>query len=327
MAQPSIRLAHLAATLPLLASAGAFAQAAAPVDPLRHIAPHERRAYVEQLVARQRAARLQAGAAAADITPPVLTAFNAATKLALDKADAKFKVAVKATDDMSGVMRMYFYASGPSGQSISFEAIPGYPAKSVNVAAGPAWYQMNRFLEPGTWVIAYGYGYDVADNWASFDGATLAALGNTTFTVVNNGGYDRTVPVLTGGKIITSAVSLSKHQPGTTQHRYAGASLSGTDAGNGALSGIQSGNAYFCQLADTSQCIYLYGEVTATGQASANFTVGTQIQDGNVAGDYELRHVYLYDRAGNTTYLTSDKFGGSTDFSTMFPTTVITLTP
>ena len=40
-----------------------------------------------------------------------------------------------------------------------------------------------------------------------------------------------------------------------------------------------------------------------------------------------LRHVYLYDRAGNTTYLTSDKFGGSTDFSTMFPTTVITLTP
>ncbi len=156
MVPAPFRVTSFAASLPLLAFGGAFAQSAAPVDPLEHIAPHERRAHIEQIIARQRAARVQSIDAAADTTPPVLTGLESAGTLDLSKADAKCKVTVKATDDLSGVRYLYFYAYGPSGQQIVAYGNPGYPAKSVSVLAG--FSNGNRFIEPGTWSFNYAYG-------------------------------------------------------------------------------------------------------------------------------------------------------------------------
>lgn len=328
MSHLSIRFAALASNLSWLAVGGALAQVAAPADPLEQIAPHERRAYIEQLTARQRAARMQSAEVAADATPPALLAFESATSLNVSKADARFKVAVKATDNSSGVRSLYFSATGPSGQQVYAEAHPGYPTKSVNVLGG--FNPINRFLEPGTWTFDYAYGYDVANNYFFVDEAELAAFGNRTFTVVNNGGYDRTAPLLTSGRVITIAVSLASHQPGTTQDRFAGMSLNATDAGNGEVSGVYRAYASFCMLTDASKCIYLSGNINASGQASAPFTAGTQVSAarGNVPGAYELNYVYVYDWAGNYTYLKSNKFGGPVDFSTLFPMgTVIRLDP
>jgi hypothetical protein len=328
MGNQSLRFAALATSLSWFAATGTLAQSAAPADPLEHIAPHERRAHVEELVKRQRAAAAQAGAAVADTTPPVLTAFESAAALNVGKADAKFKVAVKATDDMSGVRYLYFYASGPSGQQIYAYAYPGYPSKSVSMLAG--FNPVSRFLQPGTWNFTYAYGYDVANNFFYVDEAGLAALGNRTFTVVNNTGYDGTAPVLTGGKVLTSAVSLTSPQPGSTQDRYIGVSLSATDTGNGAVSGFYRGYAYFCKVSDTSKCIALTGNSYATGQPATTLTVGAQVSAarGSVAGEYELYYVSLYDWAGNYTYLLSNKFGGPVDFSAYFPNgTKITLNP
>ena len=47
----------------------------------------------------------------------------------------------------------------------------------------------------------------------------------------------------------------------------------------------------------------------------------------NPARNYELKTVYVYDHAGNSEYYTSTLFGGTTDFSTMFPSTLIKLRP
>lgn len=323
----SFRIAPLAGILTLLASSGALAESAVRVDPLKHIAPHERRAYVKQLVERQRAVRTNADAAT-DTTPPVLTAFNAGTKLDLDRADAKFKVVAKATDDMSGVQHMYFYATGPSGQWIYAASDFDYPARSVSTLAG--FGEINRFLEPGIWAFTSGAVVDVAGNWQDIDEAGLSALGNRTFTVVNNGGFDSTAPVLTGGKVITAAVSLASHQPGTMQDRFAGVSLSATDAGNGAISGIYRGYATFCQLADTNKCFDLWGGITATGQSTATFTIGRAVAAGrgNEPGEYDLHSIQLDDWAGNSSHLQSNKFGGPVDFSTLFPLGAkITLNP
>jgi hypothetical protein len=133
----------------------------------------------------------------ADVTGPVLTAFNAPTALNVGKAAAPFKVAVKATDDLSGVQYLYFYANAPGGQYFTLYAYANFPATVVSLSAGHS--NLNRLLEPGAWKIKYGYGYDVAGNYSYFDEAALDALGNTSFTVVNNLGYDVVKPVLTGG--------------------------------------------------------------------------------------------------------------------------------
>lgn len=317
----------IAATLlGLLALADAGAQVQPPADPLEAIAPHERRDHVQRLVARQQAASPQAEAS--DTVGPVLTAFDSGAKLDLGKAASPFSMTVKATDDLSGVQALYFYATGPSGQIAYAYAAQGYPAKSVTVLGGLS--SMNKMLEPGVWKFTYGYGIDVAGNFSYFDEATLDALGNTSFTVVNKSGYDLTSPTLSSGKLITSSVSLASHQAGTTnQDRYVGAWLTATDAGNSALAGVRQGYADFCQLADPAKCIHLQGYVYATGKASVSLAVGTQVSAarGNAVGDYELHSVYLYDYAGNYTRLQSTKFGGAADFVSLFPATVIKLNP
>ncbi|MBK6864764.1 MAG: hypothetical protein IPG91_15065 [Ideonella sp.] len=325
MASLPTRLAQLAAGLPLLACAAAFAQSGAPADPLEHIAPHERMAYLQQLIARQQAARVHAEAAA-DTTGPVLTAFSAGTTLNISKAEAPFKIKVKATDDKSGVAGTYFYATGPSGQSINAYAYAGYPAKSVSVTGG--FNSPNRMLEPGAWKFKYGYGYDLAGNYSLFDEATLDALGNTTFTVVNSSGYDLVKPLLVSGEVLTPTVSLAAIVPGTTDmHRYVGAKVTASDAGNTALAGVRSVDLNFCKVANPGKCIYLYGNVYANGQASVTLTTGHQLSADSVTGTFELAYATIYDHANNYTQLTGSKFGGITDFGLIFPTTSIKIEP
>ncbi len=195
----------------------------------------------------------------------------------------------------------------------------GFPALSVGLNLGVGAF--NRMMEPGAWKFNYGYGYDGAGNYTLYDQATLEALGNTTFTVVNNGGYDLVKPLLTGGKIVTPTVSLSSFLPGTTNRPpYASVKVNLSDAGNTALAGVKSVTLYFCKLAAPNPCFYPTGSSNATGQATAALNVGTEVTAAAVAtGTYELKTVYIYDHAGNYSYLNGTLFGGTTDFSTLFP--------
>jgi hypothetical protein len=321
---------YLSVLAGLVFSSAVLAQSARLEEMLSRLAPPEREAYVEQLVARQQAERLQTirSDATADVTPPVLTMFNANPTLNVSKAAAPFKIVFKATDDLSGVLSITANALGPSGQSVAVNLRPGYPAKNVGGKGG--FSPLNRLLEPGTWKFSQAYGYDVAGNFFSVSSGALAALGNTTFTVVNNSGYDLVKPSLTGGQLQTPSVSISSHVPGTTDtDRYVGVKLNLTDAGNTAVAGVASAYAKLCQVGDPNKCLSLSGLTSATGQPSVTLSATAQVSAarGNVPGDYELQSVYVYDQAGNYASYLGTKFGGTTDFGAMFPATKIMLSP
>lgn len=319
----SALLGALFATLP---AAAADAQDHARI--IENLPPPERQAYVQRLVALQQARASES--LAVDVTGPVLTAFNSPTSLNLGKSATPFKVAVKATDELSGVTGAYFYAYGPSGQSLYVSANVGFPLTSFNTPAGVS-SSVSRLLEPGTWTFTYGYVYDAAGNYSYVDQAALEALGSATFTVVNNGGYDIVKPTLVDGKILTPTVSLSSILPGTTaEPPYVQIKVNAADTGNSALSGVRQVQLYFCKVAKPDVCIYPYGRTQATGQAAMSLYVGQQVSaaKGNLTGTYELKTIYIYDQAQNYTYLLGTLFGGTTDFSTMFPSgTKIKLTP
>ena len=313
----------------VLACGIAVAQPPPNDDVLSHLAPPDRPAYVQRLVARQQAALISA-APATDVTGPVVTAFKSASMLKLSKAAAPFNVQVTVTDDLSGVKYCYFYAYGPSGQSINAYVSPGFPTTSFSGKGGLS--SISRLLEPGPWKFTYGYCYDAADNYAYIYEADLDALGNTTFTVVNDSGYDLAKPKLKGGKIHAQSekVSLSEHPKGTTdKDPYVGVQLDVKDLGSTVTSGVKQAYAYFCKIADPSKCIYLYGYLYATGVVKATISATAQVSvaRGNTPGEYELKTVYVYDHAGNAEYYTSTLFSDTTDFSTMFPSTMIKLKP
>lgn len=294
---------------------------------IESLAPHDRGAYVQRLVA-QRQGQVGQGLGA-DAAGPVLTAFNAPTTLNVSKGAAPFKVTVKATDDLSGVRVINFYAYGPSGQNIFLSAPAGFPLTKFSSPAGIS--NVNRMLEPGSWNITYGYAYDAAGNFAYFDQTSLQALGNATFTVVNSSGYDIVKPTLTDGKILTPSVSLSSFVPGTTGAApFAQIKVSAADTGSTTVSGVSSVYLSLCKVADANVCINARGDTYATAQATMALYVGAQVSasNGNVTGTYEVAEAYVYDHAGNYSQYKSTKFGGSTDFSTFFPTgTSIKLKP
>ena len=304
----------LAAGLP----AGAADTADAHQKAIERLAPAQRPAYLQHLVAQQQARSAQS--LGPDVTGPVLTAFNVPTTLNLAKSAAPFKVALKATDDLSGVLRVYFFAEGPSGQTLTLYASSGFPLASFALPAGIS--SLSRLIEPGTWNVTYGYGYDAAGNVSYFDQPALQALGNTSFAVVNNGGYDKLNPTLVDGKILTPTVSLSAFAPGTSSEPpYVQVKVNATDPGDTAVAGLKQVVLYFCKVAKPDVCIYPSASTYATAQGTMSFFAGTQVSaaNGTVTGTYELAYVNIYDHADNATALVGTKFGGPTNFSTLFP--------
>lgn len=296
----------------------AFAQNALSVDPLRHIAPHDRPAYVKQLIARQAAQRSAGPDAAVDVTPPVITGFNSGTMMNLTKPAAPFKVTIKATDDLSGITFCTFHAWGPHDQRMEISAQTGVPLVNFNIVGGHAGY-VNRLFEPGTWKFKFGYCYDAANNYGDIDEAGLDALGNAAFTVISSG-YDLQKPALTGGKVLTGAVSLSSFAPGTTNEPYVGVRLDLADTGETVIAGASDVYANFCLVGNPYECLYLTGKMSAPGMSTAGVVAGTPVSAswGNMPGEYALRSIDVYDYAGNYNHYESTLFGGTTDFAPLF---------
>ncbi len=318
----------LAAVLGALLQGAAFAEVPLSDEALSTMAPQDRQTYLAKLIARQRANPGPMQGDNPDSVAPVLTAFNAGTKLNLGKAASPFAIAIKATDDSSGLRNLNFFATGPSGQVISGAIDPAFP--STSFAGYGGFGAVSQFLQPGVWKFTSANGRDWANNSFSVDEAGLAALGNTTFTVVNAGGYDLVQPSLTSGKLITGTVSLSAVAKGTSsEDPFVGVRLTTADTGTGAVAGVKSVAALFCQLVDPSKCFLLSGATTATGLAALTLNAKAQVSvaRGNVTGDYTLNSVTVQDHAGNLVTLTSTLFGGATDFSAIFPGALIKLTP
>lgn len=270
-------------------------------------------------------------AAALDLTPPVLTAFDAGTVLNVAKATPPFSVRVKASDDLSGVRTILFWATGPSGQRIPALVELAYPAKNHDGQVGWGGLFAGRLLQPGTWTIDEARVEDLAGNHAEYDHAALAALGNATFTVVNKGKHDAAAPGIGigSGQVLTPLVSLSGLAKGTAnQAPFVGIKVLASDLGSTALAGLAGAEAAFC-IAGNNPCIELRATPLGGAQASATLYLGAQVASalGHLPGTYELCELGVWDQAGNATVLDSVACGGSTDFSLYFPSTTITLAP
>lgn len=323
-------LLGLAITMAAFGPGPAFAERKLQPEELMRLPPAQQKAYVQAQIAKQQQRAAQPGPSLAlDTTPPVLTAFNAGTLLNLASPQPTFNVAIKGADDLSGIIYAGFQAKSPSGNYISGSLNLGYPSRALNGKAGlRESYFASRLLEPGTWTIDYAYVQDLAGNYSNYDAAQLAALGNTVFTVASKA-YDLTPPVLVSGRVLTPSVSLSSFARGTSDvPPFIGVSVKATDEGNTGRAGVDYAFVEFC-LADGSHCIYAYGETEVGGLAAATLSLGRPVSPAydDVPGDYFIDYAYVVDKAGNYQVLYGPRYGGTTDFSTLFPTTKITLTP
>lgn len=267
--------------------------------------------------------------AVADITPPTLTQFDAGTTWSMNRGAAPLSVLVKGTDDLSGLSDILIESVGPSGQSLYSYGAFDYPALSVSRRVPMDSFFAGRLLEPGVWTIVRARLVDLAGHPRKVEGAALAALGNTSFTVVNPGSFDNVAPTLVSAQLLTSAVSLSGTAKGTTMAPFVGLKLGAADTGATAVAGVATVHAAFC-LADESRCIDIL-QTTPLGGAptSATVTIGRQVSAafGDAPGTYLLYEVILIDHAGNARSLLSTAFGGTTDFGALMGKTTITVTP
>lgn len=319
-----IILASLLATLGTSLAVPANAEPA-NMDALRHMTASQARAWAEQQIARQNATRAERSAAKADVVAPVLTAIEAPAPVDALAPKSSF-IAIKATDDLSGVRWGYAYATGPSGQSVV--AFLGMSLPSKKYSGGMSMSQLTPFSEPGAYVVTDVYLWDLADNMAHFDEAALAALGGTTsFVVKNEHGYDTKGPILRSGKVLTPQLSLSHMTPGTTKGPYAALQVNAADIGDTAVAGVSAARAEFC-IIDYSACFSVDANDMRSG-ANSSLRLGGEVNvsNGQLPGEYHLRTLQINDYGDNSLFLMATEFGGGTDFSAYFPSTKITLTP
>lgn len=260
-----------------------------------------------------------------DVSAPALTAFESDAAVDVTRTINPLVVRFKATDDLSGVRFGGAKAYGPSGQMVEANFSRSVPSKTASGVMQS--YHVSAFMEPGVYVFKSAYVGDANYNYANYDEAALARLGRNTFTVKNDKGYDVVAPSLVSGKVKTPTISVSSHHPGTNAGPYAQVSLQTSDSGNTAVAGVRDASATFC-TAGQAYCfsVYSYDDL-APQDAAARLTLGHQLQSQQAPGSYVLYQVSVGDFAGNRQTLTSEVFGGTTDFSLFFPSTTITLTP
>lgn len=318
----SIKRSALAAMS--VAAIAAQTQAALPTaDQLNLMSPPKRVEAIKALAAQQAASRVT-NTGRLDSRPPTVTGFSAGTQVDVSKSTAQLTMSLVASDDLSGLDSIMVGAMSPSGQRIY--AYSNGHAGVLQVKAKLA-LSLSPFAEPGLWQIVSVNVSDINGNWTYLDQAALKSLGNAEFQVVSVAA-DLVAPTLTGGKILTPEVSISKPAKGTeNQPSYARVLLNISDTGTDAVSGPSFSSPSFC-LRDKSTCIY-FGSYGQPVYGVKNFAevLGNPYLSDVPPGEYVLESVGLSDWAGNYRLYTSTEFGGETDFGQLFPSTVLTIKP
>jgi len=263
-----------------------------------------------------------------DTTPPRLTAFSMPARIDVAAAGADARFTWSGTDDKgSGVSDSYGWVIGPSGQIMYFWIGNGVAANKVT--SGRAALTATPWSEPGTWRLGDIVLRDAAGNQAVIAAATVAAFGGSTqFTLANRKGGDALPPTLLSATVRTPVFSLAALQKGTTAlPAQFVVDLHVKDDGN-QVSGARIASVQFC-TADLARCWSATTvENIASGAADLALSAWQRpAQLGVPAGTYVLREVDIEDHAGNTGRYLSTAFGGTTDFTPIFDTTTVTITP
>ncbi len=275
-----------------------------------------------------RPAALQARVVRGDIdtVPPVLTSFNVGKTVDVSSLLQPLDLAYAVTDDFSGFRGGYVQFEGPQGQfawAWFGDAVDRRSERGRGVEATLTPFSMN-----GDWHVTTVQLMDAAYNYSFYSEQDLIDRGaNTHFTVINTVGVDQIAPTLVSGITRTRAVSMSRNEPGTTGPSPAVVELRVRDTGDTVASGVQFAQATYC-LDDNSSCFSAYGNTLPRGFVAGPVMLNAfPSQQVSVVGNYALHDVTLYDRANNVTHLVSTAFGGTTDFSQYFDSTIIKLTP
>jgi hypothetical protein len=336
MKRPSLRAFVATLAIALTGAGATLAFGAPPVDlpqlpaDLQRI-EQARAAFEARVPGALTVARFGTAAAAGtavDTLAPVLTAFRVPPSVDVTAAGSDARVVFSATDDNSGVASGYGWVSGPNNALLWLWIGNGIASRAVNGGAGHL--TTSPWAVPGTWYVNGVVLRDMNGNSMSWNRSDLAAMGAVTqFTVVNPKGGDGVPPTLVGGWVRTPTYSLASIQPGTadTPAQFI-VSVKVHDAGNGQVSGIRIANLVFC-TADMSSCLNTTSNDTLVSGIADGSLLTWQLpaQAGVGPGTYRLREVDLYDYANNRTSLISTAFGGTTDFTPLFNTTTVTITP
>lgn len=166
------------------------------------------------------------------------------------------------------------------------------------------------FTQPGTWTLTSAVIADTAGDFTKYDEAQLADIFlNPSLTMVNPGPVDATPPVVTKGKVLTPAVSLSSPAPQFL------ASLTASDD----LSGVQYG---FVIIQAPGASYGQTQQVTAPlAFKSGTIEVAAPLFAGSAPGIYGITGFQVCDVALNC-FLTQS----SADVQKLFGTTTFTVT-
>lgn len=259
-----------------------------------------------------------------DITPPVLLSFKPEAVADATLPSGGFSIDLKASDDLSGIQWIHATAVGPDGTQMAFSGWEYSAGKTLSrsLHLDGLW----TYQRPGTYTFVSARLLDAASNAVDYDQAALAALGATSFTVKNKGGFDATPPRLVSGKVLTPTLSASAVHPGTEQAAKAGVEIVAVDAGNTAISGVGYVSLDFCVISGEA-CFSLFSRGLEFKPVPDPVKLRLGASVSVPPGDYRLRTVGINDQANNSLVLTSTEFGGTTDFSAYFPSVVITVTP
>ena len=296
---------------------------AGPADPVRALPTKQRLAQVQALVAQQAGAR-RTVTTEIDTTPPHLTSFSVAASVDASVSTHQLQVEMTLVDELSGVDWAQLHAISPSGQEIWSDVPHVTGAKRREARTG---LHFLPFAEAGTWQVTEVIGRDVAGNFFFYNQTQLAALGPNTFQVVNPKS-DLVAPTLSGGKVLTSSVSLSQPAKGTlAEWPLLRLQLRVADTGSPGRSGANLANVFMC-LPDGSSCFSLVSDPsTLFGLDRDTLIAHARLTPDTLPGVYVVRAVDLFDHAGNARVYLSTAFGGSTDFDALLSPSTIDVTP
>ena len=211
-----------------------------------------------------------------DTTPPVLNSLSISAREATP--GSTIYLSAEASDDLSGVDRVYLYYRKPSGSSqiIYFSLSQITQRYEGNI-------KLNEYSESGIWILSSIYIDDKKGNTASYSSYSPPnGIDLSTYSIQVIGSEDITPPTI-------NDISISQSQA-TVGSRIT-VLVDATDD----LSGIHSGNAYFRSPSGKNKSVY-FGYNQASGKYEGSMTIDQYDE----VGTWKLNIVQFSDKTGNS---------------------------